>query len=234
MTAAFYLDGLPITFSPGQSILQAAQASGQYIPHLCYHPKVGVHGSCRVCMVRVEGRMQAACSSPAVAGQQVENNTAELCNLRRQIIDMLFIEGNHICPACAHSGNCQLQAVAYHCGLLASEFMHLFPQRSIDASHPALILDHNRCILCDRCGRASQQLDGKQTLLLQGRGLNTHLQPDSKSATLGDTPISIQDAAAHICPTGALLPKRQAYSIPIGSRRFDKGRTQALLQEDGE
>src|SRR4030042_716257 len=104
----FTIDGVKTTGKPGQTILEAADDAGIYIPRLCQHPELVPHGSCRVCTVLVNGRPQTACTQPVAEGMIVENNTKELDENRRDIIDMLFIEGNHFCMFCEKSGNCEL------------------------------------------------------------------------------------------------------------------------------
>jgi [NiFe] hydrogenase diaphorase moiety small subunit len=133
---SFTLDGRRVPFQDGQTLMTAALAAGVYIPHLCFNREFAPHGSCRVCLVKVNGRMQAACTTPAAAGQTVESETGEIREIRRGILQMLFVEGNHVCPACEKSGACQLQAVAYYVGMLAPHYTHFYPRRPVDASHP--------------------------------------------------------------------------------------------------
>jgi [NiFe] hydrogenase diaphorase moiety small subunit len=215
------IDGLTIPFKMGQTIIQAAMDAGIYIPHLCNNPEFNPHGSCRICTVSVNGRNAAACTMPAAPGQQVFNNTEKLQHLRHTLLQMLFVEGNHICPGCERSGACQLQAVAYYTGMLAPRFKHFFPHRELDASHPDMIIDRNRCILCELCVRASHQIDAKDVFSISGRGLNAHLVVNSPSGELGDSDFSITDKAADICPVGALLPRREGYRVPLGQRLYD-------------
>src|SRR5512141_3258006 len=113
----FFLDGKEIPFKEGQTIFDAAMEAGQYVPHLCNNPLLDQHSSCRLCTVLVNGRPFASCTQPAVEGQRVENHTPELKALRRTIIQMIFVEGNHYCPSCEKSGNCKLQATAYFLGM---------------------------------------------------------------------------------------------------------------------
>lgn len=219
----FKLDGHDVPFTDGQTIMAAAAAAGHYIPHLCHHPDFTPHGSCKLCSVRVDGHLHAACTFPAAAGQVVESATAELQADRRRLTQLLFVEGNHYCPFCEKSGNCQLQAVAYHVGMLDSHYPHHFPQRTIDMSHPDVWLDRDRCIFCALCVRASREVDGKSVFDLAGRGSRQHLVVNSPSGQLGDSAVSVQDRAVHVCPTGALLPKRRGFVIPIGQRVYDAG-----------
>jgi [NiFe] hydrogenase diaphorase moiety small subunit len=109
----FTLDGVDVPFTDGQSILAAALAAGVYVPYLCYHPEFTPHGSCKVCTVKVNGRTQASCTTPARAGDVVESNVEEVTTSRRELVQLLFTEGNHFCPSCEASGNCTLQAVGY-------------------------------------------------------------------------------------------------------------------------
>ena len=144
----FSIDGRLVEGRHGQSILEAAENAGVYIPRLCWMKGLTPFGSCRVCTVKVNGRHQSACTQPVAPGLIVENDTEELMALRRNLIDMLFVEGNHFCMFCEKSGNCELQALAYRFGITAPKYPFMFPQRDLDASHPDIFIDRNRCILC--------------------------------------------------------------------------------------
>jgi [NiFe] hydrogenase diaphorase moiety small subunit len=216
------IDGREVPFAEGQTIMDAALAAGVYIPHLCHNPEFVPHGSCRVCVVKVNGRTQSACTVPAAAGQVVQSESEEVMGWRRTILQMLFVEGNHVCPACEKSGACQLQAVAYYCGMLDPRFSHFYPLRRVDASHPEVLLDLNRCILCELCVRASRDVDGKDVFGISGRGIHARLVVNTPSGKLGDTAFSIADKAAHVCPVGAILPKHKGYEVPIGERLYDR------------
>ncbi|MCU0834944.1 MAG: 2Fe-2S iron-sulfur cluster-binding protein [Chromatiaceae bacterium] len=219
---SFRFDGKEIPFTPGQTIMDAVLAAGEYIPHLCHNPEFAPHGSCRVCVVGVGGRQVSACTAPAAEGMVVDSSSEEIQGTRRAILQMLFVEGNHICPACEKSGACQLQAVAYYTGMLAPHFTHFFPRREVDASHPDFIIDFNRCILCELCVRASRDWDGKRVFGISGRGLASHLVIDSPTGRLGDSSFAATDKAAHVCPVGAILPKHRGYEVPIGERLYDR------------
>ena len=219
--AVFSLDGQDVDFLPGDTIMQAARRAGHYIPHLCWHPEFHPHGSCRLCTVKVNGRAGAACTVQAAAGQDVESNSEELNAYRKTLLQMLFVEGNHFCPSCEKSGNCLLQATAYQMGMEGPHFEEFFPDRPVDASHPKVLLDFNRCILCELCVRASREVDGKQVFSIGGHGIGTHLLVNSPSGKLGDTDFALTDRAASICPVGVILPKGRGFSVPIGERRYD-------------
>jgi len=218
---SFRIDGEDCPFTPGQTVLQAALAAGRHIPHLCYHPEFRPHGSCKLCTVKVNGSHATSCTLPARAGLEVESETAELNAERRMMVQLLFVEGNHFCPSCEKSGHCKLQAVAYDLGMTSPRFDHFFPDRPVDASHPELLLDFNRCILCELCVRASAEVDGKQVFALAGRGMGKHLVVNSQSGLLRDSGIAVTDKAAEVCPVGVILPKRVGFAVPVGQRRFD-------------
>ena len=227
----FRIDGVEVPFALGQTVLQAALAAGRHIPHLCYHPEFRPHGSCKLCTVKVNGSHATSCTLPARAGLEVENDTAELNAERRMMVQLLFVEGNHFCPSCEKSGHCKLQAVAYDLGMVSPRFDHFFPDRPVDASHPALLLDFNRCILCELCVRASAEVDGKQVFALAGRGMGKHLVVNSPSGLLRDSAIAPTDKAAQVCPVGVILPKRVGFAVPVGQRRFDERPISAQARE---
>lgn len=220
-SSEFLLDGVPIPFKEGQTVLQAAMAAGVFIPHLCYHPEFKPHGSCKLCTVKAAGRYVSACTVAARDGLEVENNTPELNDKRRTMLQMLFVEGNHFCPSCEKSGNCMLQALAYELEMLTPHFPMFYPDRPLDASHPEVLLDFNRCILCELCVRCSRDIDGKAVFALSGRGIKKHLIVNAASGQLADTNFSLADKAAHVCPVGVILPKRQGFKTPIGARLYD-------------
>jgi [NiFe] hydrogenase diaphorase moiety small subunit len=214
------IDGQSIEATLGQTILQAAQEAGVYVPRLCWMKGLTPAGSCRVCTVRVNGRPQTACTQPVAPGMIVENDTEELRGLRRDLIDMLFVEGNHFCMFCEKSGNCELQALAYRFGITAPKYPFMFPQRELDASHPEIFVDRNRCIQCGRCVRASQELDSKHVFGFVGRGTEKAVAVNSPD-NLAATDAAGDDHAIAACPTGSLVVKGVGYLVPIGQRPFD-------------
>ncbi len=224
----FRLDGREIPFREGQSVFDAAMAAGVYIPHLCHNPDFEPHSSCRLCTVIVNGRPFASCTQPAVAGQDVKSDTPELNEMRRSLTEMLLVEGNHYCPACEKSGSCRLQATAYALGLQDTHFPQFFPHRDVDASHPDIILDRDRCILCGLCVRISRTVDRKNVFAMTGRGIATTIVVDSPSGLLADSRVSRDDESVKHCPVGALMMKGEAFKIPIGERPYDK----ALISDD--
>ena len=214
------IDNVQLQGRPGQTILEAADEAGIYIPRLCHLKGLQPFGSCRVCTVLVNGRPQAACTQPIAQGMVIESSTEQVREIRKDIIDMLFVEGNHFCMFCEKSGNCELQAMAYRFGITAPRYPYMFPSRSVDASHPDIMIDHNRCIRCARCVRASRDLDGKEVFGFVNRGPHKELAVNA-AARLVDTNVDVTDQAIDVCPVGALLKKRIGYAVPIGQRKYD-------------
>ena len=228
----FLLDNEEIPFVPGQTIMQAAKAAGAYIPHLCWHPDFPAHGSCKLCTVKVNGRLGSACTLQAQSGASVENRSAELDDKRRTLLQMLFAEGNHFCPSCEKSGNCVLQATAYELRMMSPHFDMFYPDRPVDASHPDVLLDFNRCIMCSLCVTASREVDRKNVFAMGGRGLlGRKVHINSESGRLADTDFAVTDRAAGICPVGVILPKRKGFAVPIGERQYDKAPISAQAKE---
>jgi [NiFe] hydrogenase diaphorase moiety small subunit len=219
-TVTLTIDGVKISATRGQTIMQAADAAGIYIPRLCAHEALQAFGACRICTVLVNGRPQAACTQPVADGMNVENDTPELLEHRRSLVEMLFVEGNHYCMYCEKSGNCELQALGYRFGMLAPKYPYQFPEREVDASHPDIFIDRNRCVLCARCVRASRDLDGKHVFDFVGRGKEKRVAVNAE-AKLADTELATADKACDICPVGAIIRKRTGYRTPIGQRLYD-------------
>ena len=219
-TLRFTIDGIDVYASPGQSILEACDEAGIYIPRLCYHPDLPPGGNCRVCTCKVDGRNVAACLTPVAQGMRVDNNTRQITDDRRSVIEMLFVEGEHPCPYCVASGDCELQALGYRLGLAAPTQPYQWPSRQIDATHPDITLDHGRCILCSRCVRASRMEDGKTVFGFDGRGITMRLNMDAQGG-LGDTQMAAIDKAAQVCPVACIVINRESYRVPNGRRRFD-------------
>jgi [NiFe] hydrogenase diaphorase moiety small subunit len=212
--------------------MEAADEAGVYIPRLCTMKGLKTLGSCRVCTVLVDGRPQAACTQPAAPGVNVDNDVEKLNTVRRDIIEMLFVEGNHFCMFCEKSGNCELQAVAYRLGIVAPTLPYLYPKRDIDASHPDVLIDRNRCILCGRCVTASEDSDGKHVFDFVGRGSQRSIAVDSRGK-LSDTSLKLTDRAVEVCPVGAILKKGTAFATPIGSRAYDKAPIGTDIEQRG-
>jgi len=215
----FTIDGKICLAEEGTRLVDAAKENGIYIPTLCNYPGIPPKGSCRICTVLINGRPTTSCTTKVFENMEVKAYTPELEEFRKAVIEMLFAEGNHFCPSCEKSGNCELQALAYRYKILVPKFPYIFPKRSIEAWHPKLIKDHNRCILCKRCIRGIKNEDGKAIFAYAKRGsqLEINIDPET-SKNMSD---ELAQKAMNICPVGALLVRGKGFSTPIGKRKYD-------------
>lgn len=216
----FEIDGKTCVAEKGQSIIDAAADNGVFIPSLCHVEGVKPAGSCRICNVKVNGHNMTACTTQVDEGMVVENDIPELIELRTAIIEALFVTGNHFCPSCEKSGNCELQALAYRYQMLVPRFPYEFPIKGVDASADHIFHDRNRCILCKRCIRTITK-DGKHVFAYHGRG-GEHLHVVMDEDLASHLTEGEAQEAMEICPVGAILKKEQGYIVPIGERKFDK------------
>ncbi len=207
------IDGKPIEVPAGTTVLKAAQMADIQIPTLCDHPAIKPFGSCRLCVVEIEGfrTLQASCTLPASEGMVVRTDTPKLHASRKFILSMLFSERNHFCMYCQKTdGDCELQNCAY------GEDMDHWPMQPnwnpypLDSSHPYYVVDHNRCILCRRCVRACGELVGNFTLGIENRGYNSMLVYDS-GVPAGESSCVKCGTCVQVCPTGALIDRQSAY-----------------------
>ena len=213
------IDGQECMANRDQYIVEVANENGIYIPTLCNYTGVTPKGGCRICTVRVNGKLSTACTTPVSEGMKIENNTSDLNHLRKSIIELLFVEGNHFCPSCEKSGNCELQALAYRFKIMAPRFPFMFPVRKVDASHPKIIKDQNRCILCKRCIRAIKDEKGRSVFAYRRRSSRVEVVVDSKlGKQLTD---ELAQKAMDVCPVGSILVKEKGFLIPVGERKYD-------------
>jgi predicted molibdopterin-dependent oxidoreductase YjgC len=208
------IDGQRCVGQEGQTILEIAAAHNIVIPTLCYLKHLSPWGGCRMCIVEIVGspKVVPACSTPAMDGKQVVTNSAALRKLRRSTLELLFSERNHICPFCPmNKGDCELQIQGYRHGLDAISIPYLYPAWPVDVSGKYLGLDHNRCILCTRCVRTCEELEGVHTLDISNRGAENKVVVDlGVSFGESDTCTSC-GACVAACPTGALFDKAAAF-----------------------
>ena len=215
----FTIDGKKYLAEKGQTILEAATANKIYIPTLCNLPGLKPRGSCRVCNVRVNGKLMTACTTPIAEGMEIENNQDDINDIRKSIVELLLVEGNHFCPFCEKSGNCDLQALAYKYKIDVPRFPYLFPSRDIEATDK-LLKDHNRCILCKRCIRAIKDEEGRSIFAFKRRGHKIVINVDTAlSKSMSDAQAQ---EAMDVCPVGAIIKKEVGFKMPIGARKYDR------------
>jgi [NiFe] hydrogenase diaphorase moiety small subunit len=218
-TVKFTLNGQAVSAPEGQMLADAAADNGVYIPTLCHTRGQACLGTCRVCAAQVNGKVGASCTLPVAEGMAVETETADVKNMQKTVVELLFAEGNHNCPSCEKSGHCDLQAVGYEVGMFVSRFNYCYTPHENETGAKQLWLERDRCIFCQRCVQFVHSVDGKKIFSISGRGHNARIEMD---IALVDTLSDAQaKEAADLCPVGAILQKNQAYRQPIGERKFD-------------
>ena len=207
------IDGKTIEIPEGTTVLRAAQSAGIDIPTLCNHPHLTPYGGCRLCLVEVEGArtLQPSCTLPVTNNMVVKTNTKKVLDARKFVLTLIFSERNHFCPYCQVSGgDCELQNAAYNEGMTHWPLQPNWQPYPVDASHPYIILENNRCILCRRCVRACGELIGNFTLGFEERGAKSILVADT-GVPLGESTCISCGSCVQVCPTGALIDRWSAY-----------------------
>jgi len=216
------IDGRRCAGTPGQTILEVARAHDIYIPTLCYLHGLTPWGGCRMCIVEVAGnpKVVPACATAAVDGARVTTRSERLVRLRRATLELLFSERNHICPICPYNkGDCGLQHQGYLHGIDHVRYRYLYPALPVDLSGRFFGLDHNRCILCTRCVRTCDEVEGVHALDVAHRGIHNRVVVDFDRKFGESETCTVCGACVVNCPTGALFDKAAAFRGPLASCR---------------
>lgn len=203
------IDGIPCSATSDQTILDVAREHGVEIPTLCHLDGLTPVGACRLCVVDVEGqrRPQPACLTRVCEGQVVETTNDRLQGYRKMLLEMLFAERNHVCSVCVSNGHCELQDLAVEHGVEHISVPYLYPTCEVDASHPRFVLDHNRCIMCQRCVRVCDEVEGAHVWDVMNRGAESRICTDMGGKWADSTNCTSCGKCVHVCPTGALTEK---------------------------
>ncbi len=222
------IDGKEVKGTEGDSVLDICLANDIYVPNLCNLKCLNPVGSCRLCIIEVEGdrKLNTACTYPAKDGLVAKINTETLNNYRRKTVELLLAERNHYCMFCEKSGDCELQDLAYRFQLYSISLTMLDPKLPVDASHKYLAIDHNRCVLCSRCIRACDEIVGLHVLDFSERGNRTLVVAGGRDALKKSTCIGC-GLCMQVCPTGAIFDKSSSYLF----NRRDCQKTPLICQE---
>jgi bidirectional [NiFe] hydrogenase diaphorase subunit len=213
-TRTLRIDGRDIGGRENETILELAQQNGIDIPTLCRIEGLSIAGACRLCLVEVAGsnRLMPACATYPEEGMEVTTDSPRLRRYRRLIVELLFSEGNHHCAVCVSNGHCELQDLAARLGMDHVRFRHLNPVRLVDMTHGRFVLDRNRCILCTRCVRVCDEIEGAHTWDVQGRGIEARIVADLAEPWGSSASCTSCGKCVNLCPTGALVEKGR----PVG------------------
>jgi formate dehydrogenase major subunit len=210
-TVTIEIDGLPATVRAGSTIMRAARESGVDVPKLCATDSLKPFGSCRLCLVEIEGRKgyPASCTTPVEPGMKIRTQTPALAKLRRNVMELYISDHPLDCLTCSANGDCELQDMAGAVGLREVRYgfdgeNHLF--EAIDDSNPYFTFDPTKCIVCSRCVRACDEIQGTFALTIEGRGFNSKV-----SASMGENFLESEcvscGACIQACPTATLMEK---------------------------
>src|SRR5271165_1229706 len=156
------IDGHDVSARETETILEAARDQRIFIPTMCHLYGLSEVGACRLCLVEIKGmnKLLPACVTRVEEGMEVSTRSERLDRYRRTLLELLFAEGNHICSVCVADGHCDLQSMAQRVGMDHVRVPYLSPRRQVDASHARFSFDPNRCILCTRCVRVCDEIEG--------------------------------------------------------------------------
>lgn len=202
------INGKTIKAEEGSTILQAAANAGIKIPTLCYHPDLRPEGSCRICVVEVEGNdlLVTACTHPIEEGMNIETHSPKVRNARRMIVDLLLANHPQDCLTCVKNQKCELQQLAYEMGIQEVPFKGERKHHTIDESNPSIIRNPEKCILCQRCIRVCHEIQSVGGLSTSNRGWNTTIEP-ALGTELSDAVCVYCGQCINRCPTGALTER---------------------------
>jgi len=204
-----------------ETILQVARENGIRIPSLCYVEGLSVWGACRLCMIELKGdsRLLAACSTRVAENMEVYTDTDRLRRYRRMVVELLFAERNHVCAVCVSNGRCELQNLATECGVDHVRVPYRTAVYHVDASHDWFRLDHNRCVLCTRCVRVCDEIEGAHTWDMMSRGIHCQVITDLNKPWGESKSCTGCGKCVQVCPTGALV----RHGTSAGEMEKDRG-----------
>jgi bidirectional [NiFe] hydrogenase diaphorase subunit len=215
------IDGKMVTGLAGETIFSVAWEHGIKIPRLCHVGGLSDPGACRLCLVEIEGqkKQQAACLTRIEEGMVVRTATPKLERQRKLIVELLMAERNHVCAVCVMNGACELQDLAARFGIDHVRPRYRFPSLPVDTTHERFGIDHNRCVLCTRCVRVCDEVEGAHTWDVSGRGTLSQIISDLGEPWGDSESCTSCGKCVQVCPTGALFSKGKT----VAEMRKDRG-----------
>ena len=200
------IDGVEVIVPEGTTILKAATDSGIIIPTLCNLEGLTAYGGCRLCLVEVSGtpKLFPACITPVGPSMEVTTKSDKLKEYRKMAVQLLLAERTHICSVCVADDHCELQAMANQLGVDHVMYERNWTHEEIDSTHDFLVIDRNRCILCTRCIRVCDQIEGVHTLDLKLRGKDSQVIMDLDENWGKACSCTSCRKCAKVCPVGAI------------------------------
>jgi bidirectional [NiFe] hydrogenase diaphorase subunit len=203
------IDGKDVSGRADETILDLARENNIHVPTLCYLEGLSGWGACRLCLVEIKGvnKLLPACVTRVAQGMEVSTASDRLQKYRRMIVQMLFSERNHVCSVCVSNGHCELQNLAVKLQITHIDIPYRYPTLPFDSSNDLFRLDHNRCILCTRCVRVCDEIEGAHTWDVSGRGVESRVIIDLNQPWADSQTCTGCGKCVSICPTGALTRK---------------------------
>ncbi|MCK5740014.1 [FeFe] hydrogenase, group A, partial [bacterium] len=197
-----------LTVPEGITIMQAAEKIGIRIPRLCYHPYLSLEGACRICIVEVDGMRNyaASCAVKVREGMVVRTNSPEIRQARRDIVELILDNHPRECQTCERDGNCELQNLAYTLGVRERLFEGSRKKHALEVSSPSVIRDAEKCILCRRCIRVCEEVQGVTNLSQLYRGVDTVVAP-AHEGPMNDSVCIACGQCINVCPVAAFVEK---------------------------